>query len=609
MGDWSSARKQFDIAERSAAKVGRGAEARRHLAYDRGRLALGEGNLAAAERLFTGFLAGLPPENHLHRHLAQVRLAEVAARRGDVATAERRITAASRELETWRDSLGDDELRRYAFAATALGEHDPQVPVARVLATLAGAGRVEAAFALAEQRRARLLTDRLNQAEALRETEVAAAPVHRARPLAAEEIAGSLPDSATAILEYVAGAEGSSTTVFILTHAGIQAAVLPSIDTLAPAIRRFVAPARERRAAGCAREEPGPSGAPTGDRDAARQHQASGHRARRTAAPGAVRCSGGRGRRPGRGTMGDRPRAVGQPRGLTLAETESRARSRRAGRGCWRWAIPPSRSSSPQRRRARPEIFRSAFAAAGGLPRLTGSGEEARSVARYAGGGSEVRVRGDASEAWLKGAALDRYRVIHLATHALVDETVADAYGAGARAGGRARTASSPRRISPRCTSTPTWSCSRPAARREAWPSRARECRGSRRRWSSAGARSVVATQWRVGDRSTVRLVADLYDGLAKGLPVADALREAKLAAIRRGRAAGRMGRVHRGRRSARAGAAGGTDARAGWEIWLRIAGSGADPGWRRSTGVSDGAGRKRRPRVGAPATVEPTHH
>ena len=57
---------------------------------------------------------------------------------------------------------------------------------------------------------------------------------------AAEEIAGSLPDSATAILEYVAGAEGSSTTVFILTHAGIQAAVLPSIDTLTPAIRRFV---------------------------------------------------------------------------------------------------------------------------------------------------------------------------------------------------------------------------------------------------------------------------------------------------------------------------------------------------------------------------------
>jgi CHAT domain len=51
----------------------------------------------------------------------------------------------------------------------------------------------------------------------------------------------------------------------------------------------------------------------------------------------------------------------------------------------------------------------------------------------------------------------------------------------------------------------------------------------------AAGARSVVATQWRVGDRSTVRLVADLYDGLARGLTVAEALQEAKLAALRRG--------------------------------------------------------------------------
>ena len=51
----------------------------------------------------------------------------------------------------------------------------------------------------------------------------------------------------------------------------------------------------------------------------------------------------------------------------------------------------------------------------------------------------------------------------------------------------------------------------------------------------AAGARTVVATQWRVGDRSTVRLVADLYDGLARGLTVAEALREAKLVALRRG--------------------------------------------------------------------------
>jgi CHAT domain-containing protein len=51
----------------------------------------------------------------------------------------------------------------------------------------------------------------------------------------------------------------------------------------------------------------------------------------------------------------------------------------------------------------------------------------------------------------------------------------------------------------------------------------------------SAGVRSLVATQWRIGDQSTVRLVEDFYAGLASGMPVADALRSAKLRAIARG--------------------------------------------------------------------------
>ena len=50
-----------------------------------------------------------------------------------------------------------------------------------------------------------------------------------------------------------------------------------------------------------------------------------------------------------------------------------------------------------------------------------------------------------------------------------------------------------------------------------------------------AGARSVVATSWRVGDRSTVRFVEDFYDELARGRPVVEALRSAKLAAMKDG--------------------------------------------------------------------------
>jgi hypothetical protein len=50
-----------------------------------------------------------------------------------------------------------------------------------------------------------------------------------------------------------------------------------------------------------------------------------------------------------------------------------------------------------------------------------------------------------------------------------------------------------------------------------------------------AGARAVVATRWRIGDESAVAFVDALYGALARGLPVGEALRAAKLDAIRRG--------------------------------------------------------------------------
>jgi hypothetical protein len=50
-----------------------------------------------------------------------------------------------------------------------------------------------------------------------------------------------------------------------------------------------------------------------------------------------------------------------------------------------------------------------------------------------------------------------------------------------------------------------------------------------------AGARSVVATSWRIRDQATVSFVKAFYDALAREMPVADALRAAKLDALRRG--------------------------------------------------------------------------
>jgi CHAT domain-containing protein len=50
-----------------------------------------------------------------------------------------------------------------------------------------------------------------------------------------------------------------------------------------------------------------------------------------------------------------------------------------------------------------------------------------------------------------------------------------------------------------------------------------------------AGARSIVATQWLIRDLDAVPFVDSFYAALARGLPVIDALRDAKVRAIRRG--------------------------------------------------------------------------
>jgi CHAT domain-containing protein len=52
-----------------------------------------------------------------------------------------------------------------------------------------------------------------------------------------------------------------------------------------------------------------------------------------------------------------------------------------------------------------------------------------------------------------------------------------------------------------------------------------------------AGARSLVATMWRIPDLGVVKFIDDFYAALARGLPVADAMRSAKLSALKAGEA------------------------------------------------------------------------
>ncbi|TFH64490.1 MAG: CHAT domain-containing protein, partial [Gemmatimonadales bacterium] len=167
------------------------------------------------------------------------------------------------------------------------------------------------------------------------------------------------------------------------------------------------------------------------------------------------------------------------------------------------------------------------------LPRLPGASREARAVARF-GKPAQVRLGADASEAFLKTAALEEYGVIHLATHALVDQTSA----AGTRiilAPGEGEdgllSAGDIARMNIGAGLVVLSAC-RSAAGQVV---RGEGVQGLTAPFLQAGARSVLATQWAIDDRSGHRLIRDFYQGLAEGSTVGEALRGAKLAALDRG--------------------------------------------------------------------------
>jgi CHAT domain-containing protein/tetratricopeptide (TPR) repeat protein len=530
LGDWADAERQLAVADSGA--HARGLEQMRgSLVYDRARLAIGRGQLDRAATLLDRLLRELAPDDQLPRYTARLRLAEVRARQGDLDRAQAELTRAGRELEAWRAGLRDAELRQYAFAATTLGETDPQAPVATVLAALARGGRVDAAFALAEQRRARTLAERLEQAQALG---IGAGSSHREALAGTVAADAAMPDSSTALLEYVAGSDGAPTTLFVLTRGGSRAFILPPSDSLAEPIARLVALLES----GASGEGPARSlgAALLGPVDS-------------TLAPGITRLV----------VVPDGPLHRVPFDALRLADGRAAVE---------RWAIgvaPSAAVAAALRRRPEPtgaptrllalgdpvftgptlslalrdgETYRSAFDRAGGLPRLTGSGDEVREVARYAPAGADVRLREDASESWLKRADLQPYRIIHLATHALVDEAslanTALALSPGASDDGFV----SPADLADLHLDADLVVLS--ACRTAGGVTVAGEgLEGLTTPLLAAGARAVVATQWRIGDRSTVRLVDDLYAGLARGEPVTDALRDAKLAALKRGAPAG----------------------------------------------------------------------
>jgi hypothetical protein len=488
--------------------------AARGLDYEIGRAALARGDLAEAERRFRRHLAPSGEVSPLDRFSARSRLAEVHAGRGQLARAAAELEGATDELEALRASRTEPQLRLLAFQ-TKKGNDEGDLGFARLFSALAGGGELERAWLLAERRRARELTDRLLVA--------GGSPGARAgaRPLA--EVREALARRNAALVAYVTGEGTQPTAAVVVSARGVSVSALDPISTLAPLLARVTDVAEQGASdsvlgeAGRRLLPPGLEALPPEVRTLLIVDDQGLHRL-----PFDVL------RLPSGAALVERFAVTHVPSATLLLALWERSADREGGDLL---AIGDPFPAAGGGAGATAEAL---YRGGDTLGRLPGSAREARLVGRF-GSRSEVRVGRAATEAWLKREPLDRFRVIHLATHAVVGEewssrtAIALAPGSGEDG-----------------FLTPAELAELPIAADLVVLSGCRTARGMSVRGEgvlgltapllSAGARGVLATGWDVPDQPMARLADRLYRELAEGVPVGEALHRTKLAARAEGR-------------------------------------------------------------------------
>ena len=497
------------------------------LSYARGLAQLRQGNLPGAEAMFRAALRNASSGEALTRYQAASRLAEVLARRGEADAAVTTLTGATDELDDYRSRLPDRDLRTLVFQATAAGD-EPDLGLATIVSRLAAAGRLADAYRLAERRRARDLSDRLLRAEFA--SAASDGPVERPRfgVLGREELASLVPDDSAGFVVYVTGRGRQPTTAFVRTRSGLAAVGLPALDSLEPDVNRLNALIRTgtrsdslRRAIAVRLVDPLlpylgddirhltiipddglhllpwdalllPSGRPLVSRFTTAM------------APSLTVAA----------YLASRPRLGGEARVLALGD-------------------PQFLEELPGNSESRGGLYRSAFDATGGLPRLRGSAAEARMASRF-GRRSMLRVREDASEAFLKQAPLDSFRVLHVATHALVSEGTPSRTALALSPGGGEDGFVGPGELASLAIGADLVVLS--ACRTAGGVVVGGEgMQGLTAPLLAAGARAIVATLWPVEDAAVAGFMRTFYDELAGRGTVREALGAAKLAGVERG--------------------------------------------------------------------------
>jgi CHAT domain-containing protein/tetratricopeptide (TPR) repeat protein len=472
----------------------------------------------------------LDSSQHLFRYQLRedVALAELGL--GDTARAINTLSRADDELELWRSTLGAADLRVLAFQTldviTATSDAGAQVTAAA-----ARQGRITAAFSFAERRRARELADQLRRADALRRGSGSPGPsAGEGRGLGAvaaitlAQVEHRIPDDSTVILEYVTGL-GAPTTLITITRRGARGTILAAADSLGDAIVRYdalvdqgqsaEAPARQLGAALLA---PVLASLPPGVR-------------RIIVIPDGVLngVAFGALRLPDGAPLLTRAAVSVAPSATVLVELWSRPRPTRTPLIlAFGDPVLPHETGDIADTSAATELD-----AAGRLPRLPWTADEARVVGAFAPR-SVVRLREEASASYLERTTLDGFSIIHFATHAIVDEEFPLRSALVLAPGdGRSGFVEPGDLAALHLTADLVVLSACRTARGQIVGGEG--VRGLVAPILASGARSVLATRWRLNDRAAVPLVYAVYEGLAAGLPVSESVHRAELAAFRRG--------------------------------------------------------------------------
>ncbi|MCC6774904.1 MAG: CHAT domain-containing protein [Gemmatimonadaceae bacterium] len=465
------------------------------------------------------------------------REALLALRMNRMAVAETALTTVTAALDTWRRRPSNASFSAsLAQLRTSWGGLSDVFP--EIIGQLAARDRTDLAFTLVEQLRARELTER-----ALR-TVAAVADSGRGERLLARQRQANLamvpavadvqqvqralqPDEA--FVAYVLGLDDVSTTALVVTRDRVSALTLPGRNALVADIRRVVqlaeagteAVAAGRRL-GAALLAPVFATVPESVTRLLVSTDGELHRIPFDV----LRLADGR-FAVERATIAIAPsatallalRAAPVPIGTRVVTFGDPSYPRRAAAAARDGVVATTDARPP-------------FAAAR-LPRLPHSGTEARQVASF-GLQRDVHLAGRASKSTVLGIDWRHVSVAHFAVHALVDPDgehgTALALSPGPQGDGFL-TPSELGMLEIRGALV-TLSACRSSAGQVLW---GEGLRGLTAPLLEAGARTVVATHWSIADRSVVPFVERFYSALATGRRVDDALRDAKLEAIRNG--------------------------------------------------------------------------